>query len=268
MKSLRENATVFLGGGRITGALVAGLRLAGYQQPIVVHDRHPQKLWRLKQRHGTIAEPDLDRAIQRARLLIIAVRPDSIGELLKKIGKIAHPLTAISLVAGVPLIKLREQLGRPVLWARAMPSPVCRSGRGLTAVVFDPKLSRSARQEIKDLFGKVGPVVEVPETQFDAFTVTYSCSHGYHALAALAAAAEKLGLNRKITQIAAAHALADGLIAWREGNTSLDHLLREAATPGGIAAATMASMKDSGYTRVVETGLRAGIAQARKNAKR
>ena len=52
--------------------------------------------------------------------------------------------------------------------------------------------------------------------------MTYSSSHGYHALAALAEAAEKLGLDRKTALTAAAHALADGVLAWRESDLSLD----------------------------------------------
>jgi pyrroline-5-carboxylate reductase len=48
---------------------------------------------------------------------------------------------------------------------------------------------------------------------------------------------------------------------------SLNRLLQEAATPGGIAATVLASMEDAGYERIVERGLRAGMARARKNAK-
>ncbi len=149
-----------------------------------------------------------------------------------------------------------------------MPSPVCRSGRGLTALTFELGLSRSARREVNDLFARVGPVLEIPETKFDAFTVSYSCSHGFHALAALASEAEKLGLDRKTALTAAAHALADGILAWREGNIPLHRLLHEASTPGGIAAKVMSSMSKAGYERAVERGLRAGMARARKNAKR
>jgi pyrroline-5-carboxylate reductase len=47
----------------------------------------------------------------------------------------------------------------------------------------------------------------------------------------------------------------------------LDALLREAATPGGIAAATMAKMDRSGYQRIVQRGLQAGMNRANKNAK-
>jgi pyrroline-5-carboxylate reductase len=264
----RPNATVFLGGGRITGALLAGLQLARYQSPVIVHDRNPQKLRRLKQEYGAITEPDLHRAVARAHLLIIAVRPDSVCRLLRDIGRIGRPLNAVSLAAGIPLANLRKWLPALVSWARAMPSPVCRSGSGLTALAFDRGFSRSARQEVETLFARVGGVFEIPERQFDAFTVAYSCSHGYHALAALSEAAQNLGLDRKTALIAAAHGLADGIVAWRNGKIPLPQLLHEAATPGGISAAAMAAMKAAGYHRTIQRGLEAGVARAQRNAKR
>jgi len=264
------NAIVFLGGGRITSALVTGLRRGGYEGPIVVHDRHSAKLGRLKREHGVIAEASLPRALGSAGLLIIAVRPGSVGALLKQIGKegIRGPITAVSLAAGIPLSQLQTALGQPVRWVRAMPSPVCRSRRGLTALTFGRGLSKRERTKVRSLFARTGDVVEIPEKQFDAFTVTYSCSHGYHALQALIAAAEGIGLNRRIARMAAAHALADGITAWREGDLSLKSLMHEAATPGGIAASVMASLDRAGYGKLVAQGLRTGIHQARRNARR
>jgi pyrroline-5-carboxylate reductase len=258
---------VFLGGGRITGALLAGLRLSGYDESIVVHDRNPHKLSQLRPQHHVQVEPDLQRAVEQAHLLIIAVRPDSVRELLRQIGK-TRLTAAVSLAAGIPLRNLRAWMGHPVRWARAMPSPAARVGRGLTAITFAPDFPAAARREMRDFFSQVGAILEIPESKFDAFTVTYSSSHGYHALSALSGAAEKIGLDRKTAMTAAAHALADGILAWRDSGISLDALLQEAATPGGIAAATMASMDKSGFKRIVQQGLRAGMRQAKKNAKR
>jgi len=259
--------TVFLGGGRITSALLAGLRLADFRAPLVVHDRNPGKLRRLKKRYGVTIATDLQRAVDEAQLIIIAVRPASVTGLLRQIGRVDRPCYAVSLAAGIPLKNLRSQLGPSVRWARAMPSPVCRSGRGLTALTFDRGFPAAAACEVKTLFTRVGSVLEIPESKFDVFTVTYSSSHGYHALATLAGAAGQLGLDRKTALTAAAHALADGIVSWREGNTSLTALLQEAATPGGIAAAVMEEMDQAGYSRVVKRGLGTGLAKARKNAK-
>jgi pyrroline-5-carboxylate reductase len=134
-------------------------------------------------------------------------------------------------------------------------------------VSFDRGVPKSDRVRTRELFAVVGPVIDLPESQMDAITATHSSTHGYHALANLAKAAERAGLNRKVALIAAAHALGDGIVYWRDSGLSLDDLLHEAATPGGIAAATMAAMDKAGYARAVQKGLAAGMAQARRNAK-
>jgi pyrroline-5-carboxylate reductase len=265
MRPKPPTATVFLGGGRITTALVAGLQLAGYQRPILVHDRHSRRLAQLKKHYRVRVDLSLSHAIAQARWLVVAVRPESVGELLRQIDGIERPLPALSLAAGIPLATLHGALPSPVQWARAMPSPACRSLRGLTALAFARGFPISWKGEIKALFAKLGSVLEIPESAFDAFTVTYSCSHGYHALTALASEAEKLGLDSRTALTASAHALADGILAWRDGKSSLDELLHEAVTPGGIAASVMSAMNAAGYQRAIARGLRAGMARARKN---
>ena len=259
-------AIVFLGGGRITAALLAGLHLARDSRPVLVYDRHPDKLRRLRRLYGVAIELDLQRAVAQARLMIIAVRPSSVADLLREIGNLDRPLAAVSLAAGIPLSKLRVRLGLPVRWARAMPSPLCRGRRGLTALAFDRNFPTPARNELTSLFAKVGSTLEIREDKLDIFTVSYSPSHGYHALATLARAAEKLGLSRKTALSAAAHALADAILTWHEGDLSLAAMLHEAATPGGTAAEVMEAMDRAGYQWVVTRGLAAGLKRARKNA--
>ena len=262
-------ATVFLGGGHITGALAAGLRLAGDRREIVVYDRHPERVRALRRESRVEIARDLKSAIERAEILIVAVRPGSVKEMLGEIAACgAHlPRACVSLAAGIPIKNLRAWLPR-VKWARAMPSPVCRIGRGLTPVCFDRGLAKVDRARVRALFERVGPVLDLPESQFDAVTAASSPTHGYHALAHLTKAAQSAGLSSKTALIAAAHALSDGIEYWRQSGASVDELLVEAATPGGIAAATMAAMDKAGYARVVSSGIRAGIAQAQRNAKR
>jgi pyrroline-5-carboxylate reductase len=276
---------VFLGGGRITSAMLAGLRLGKTHHRLVVHDRNPDKLRDLKKRYAVAVEPDLLNAVQQADMLIVAVRPSSVRGLLGMFGRVIGKMNrtllgrpkrgrqrrgqktlAVSLAAGVPLRVLSEEAGPPMRWARAMPSPVCRSGRGLTAVAFPRSLPRADRKRAQDFFSSFGQVVEIPESKFDAFTVTYSCSHGYHALATLARAGQEAGLDRNTALLASAHALADGIIAWRDGKHSLESLLAEAATPGGIAAATATAMDAAGYGCAVRQGVAAGLRRARANA--
>ncbi len=268
-------ATVFLGGGHITGAMAAGLRLAGYAGEIVVYDRHPEKVRALRRESRVEAARDLKSAMLRAEalragMLVIAVRPGSVREMLREVAAcgVTPPRLCVSLAAGIPLRNLRAWMGPPVRWARAMPSPVCRIARGLTPVSFERSVTKSERARVRRFFAHVGPVMDLPERQLDAITAVHSPTHGYHALAALTKAAQAAGLDRATALTAAAHALSDGIFYWRESGQSLEELLREAATPGGIAAATMSAMDASGYARVVEKGIRAGVKRARLNARR
>jgi pyrroline-5-carboxylate reductase len=271
----KMKTTVFLGGGHITGALVAGLRLAEGrrkedERTIVVYDRHPEKLRAMRRESRVEIARDLKSAVERADMLIVAVRPGSVKEMLDEVVACGANVQAlcISLAAGIPFKNLRAWMkSGSVRWVRAMPSPVCRIGRGLTPVCFDGGVAKADRVRVRKLFEQVGPVLELSEEQMDAITATHSPTHGYHALATLAKAAQDAGLDHKTALIAAAHALSDGIVYWKQSGQSLDELLEEAATPGGIAAATMAAMDRSGYRRAVANGIRAGVKQAKKNAK-
>ncbi|MGC2197437.1 MAG: NAD(P)-binding domain-containing protein, partial [Terriglobales bacterium] len=159
-------ATVFLGGGRITAALLAGLRLARSQTPIVVHDRNLHKLRALEREYGVMVQPDLRSALEQASFLILAVRPDSVVEVLEQVRRsfandlrpAKRPRIACSLAAGIPLAQLRAELGPPLRWVRAMPSPGARRGRGLTALTFERGLPDAPRRLVKRFFAQVGSV--------------------------------------------------------------------------------------------------------------
>ena len=261
------NTIVFLGGGRITAALLAGLTAANFRAKFVVHDRHPQKLRKLQKEFGVAVELDLRSAVKRADLLILAVRPQSLRELIRAMCSPERALPVLSLAAGITLERLQAWSPPRLQWARAMPSPVCRTRHGLTALVFERRFPRSAREPVKSLFVAVGEVLLLPESQFDTFTVLYSVSHGQHMLQAMTQAGVKLGLRRSVSERAAAHALCESIRSLRASDASLDDLLREAATPGGTSAAVLASLKDSGYTEMLERALRAGVRRAKELGK-
>jgi pyrroline-5-carboxylate reductase len=270
--SIEQQGIAFLGGGRITAALIGGLRKSGANLRIVVHDRHPDKLARLEREFGVSVERDLHGALRGFQFWIIAVRPRSVPDLLSAIRaelpSVSGSIVAVSVAAGVSLTELRKSLGPPVRWARAMPSPATSTLNGLTALAFDQKFPPFAKKDVRELFSRLGNIVEIEDSQFDVFTATFSVSHGYHAMSALVRAAQNAGLDSKTAELAAAHAIGDAINSWRVHERSLRELLLEAATPGGIAAAVIASLEKDGYTDAIERAVRAGIAQAKTAAKR
>jgi pyrroline-5-carboxylate reductase len=262
--------TLFIGGGSIGAAMIAGLRLGKYAAPIAVHDHRAERMRLLRRAHGATEEPDLGAGVRAAQLIVLAVRPDAAEEMLQELdialrrgGRQEPRKILVSVMAGLPLAWLQKRIRAGVRWARAMPSPLCESGNGLTALAFGSGCVKETREAVHRLFGTFGQVVVLPERHFDAFTVIYSPSHGVHALSALADAGVEAGLSRKTALQAAAHGLSGAEAALRTGSGDLKRMERQAATPGGTAEATMAGMESAGYRRAVARGVQRGIARAR-----
>jgi pyrroline-5-carboxylate reductase len=261
---------LFIGGGSIGAAMIAGLRAGKYSAPIAVHDHRAERMRLLRRAHGATEEPDLGTGVRAAQLIVLAVRPDAAEEMLRQLdvalergGHREPRKILVSVMAGVPLAWLRKRIRAGVTWARAMPSPLCESGNGLTALAFGSGCAKETREAVYRLFATFGQVIVLPERHFDAFTVIYSPSHGVHALSALTDAGVEAGLSRNTAFQAAAHALSGAEAALRTGSGDLKRIQRQAATPGGTAEATMAGMESAGYRKAVAQGVQRGIARAR-----
>ncbi|PYX91288.1 MAG: pyrroline-5-carboxylate reductase, partial [Acidobacteria bacterium] len=66
---------------------------------MVVLDRHPSKLRLLERGYRISAETDLQRALAQAGLLILAVRPESVADLVSEIANVERKFLAVSLAA-------------------------------------------------------------------------------------------------------------------------------------------------------------------------
>ena len=72
-----------------------------------------EKLRALRRESRVEVARDLKSAVERAEMLIVAVRPASVIEMLDEVAGcgVAPPRLCISLAAGIPLRNLRERLG-------------------------------------------------------------------------------------------------------------------------------------------------------------
>src|SRR5215467_158992 len=112
MRRSSMKATVFLGGGRITAALCAGLRLGGDRRRLLVYDRHPEKVRAMRRESRVEIARDLKSAIESAEMVVVAVRPGSVQEMLGEVAAcdVKLPRLWISVAAGIPLENLRRWL--------------------------------------------------------------------------------------------------------------------------------------------------------------
>ena len=94
-----------LGAGKIGEALIAGLLSSEWRAPgdIVATGRRTERLTELHERYGvrtTLSNPD---AAARAALVVIAVKPQDIDQLLTEVAGIVEPeQTVLSIAAAIP----------------------------------------------------------------------------------------------------------------------------------------------------------------------
>src|SRR5512146_2007839 len=104
---------VFLGGGRITSALVSGLRAAKFPHTLVVHDRNRGKGAARRKNFGVEVEADWDHAVRQAALLVLAARPQAGPEIL---GRMRPTKTSagVSGAAAIPTAIRRRLCSAPL----------------------------------------------------------------------------------------------------------------------------------------------------------
>ncbi|MFI5379576.1 MAG: pyrroline-5-carboxylate reductase family protein [Tepidisphaerales bacterium] len=168
------NETVgFVGGGRITGIILDGLRRGGaVPATVVVSDPAAAVLGKLKERHpGITATPDNAVAASQD-VVFLAVHPPLMGEVLPKIaGNLKAGAIAVSLAPKFTIAKLSGLLGGFQRIARVIPNAPSVIGAGFNPVCFAAALSPAERQAVKDIVGAVGECPEVAEEKLEAYAV-------------------------------------------------------------------------------------------------
>ncbi|MBC8122161.1 MAG: pyrroline-5-carboxylate reductase [Gemmatimonadaceae bacterium] len=171
-----------IGGGAMAEALVSGLLTSATCTPsqIMVSDPQPDRCNLLIERYGVRALND-NLAVAGCETLLLAIKPQVLGEVAKQLtGRIQSTLV-ISILAGIPLSALIGHFTGPAV-VRAMPNTPALIGAGITALSRSALVSPEQFIRARTLFEAVGEVVEVSETLMDAVTGLSGSGPGYIAV--------------------------------------------------------------------------------------
>ena len=225
---MKQQRVAVLGLGKIGNILLQGLLEAGLPPGNAVATvRHAERAQTLGAKRAVSVGTDNRAAVRGADVIIIAVKPQNVRELLEEIrGDVTPSQLVISVAASVPTGFIEELLGKPIPVVRAMPNTgICR-GKHATDAHLD-----TARR----LFDTVGRTVVVDEKHMDAVTGLSASGPAfvYIILESLAEAGVKVGLPRDVATILSAQTL---LGAAKVALDTGDHpaLLKDAVTtPAG-----------------------------------
>jgi pyrroline-5-carboxylate reductase len=186
----------FLGGGNMATALIGGLVAKGADaRAIAVIEVSPAARERLAARYPVQIVTGPDAAVQRAEVLVLAVKPQDAKAALATVS--LEKQLVISIAAGITLGSLSRWLGAHRKLVRCMPNTPALIGAGITAMYALPEVSAEDRRKAESILAAVGEVVWVGEERLlDPVTAVSGSGPAYvfWFIEQLAAAGEKLGL--------------------------------------------------------------------------
>jgi pyrroline-5-carboxylate reductase len=246
-----ERRVAFLGGGRMGEALVSGLIRSGGRSAdeIVVTARREERVREIAERHGVAATLSNQEAAQRARTLVLTVKPQDMQALLEEVADVVTPdHLVVSFAAGIRTSFVEKHLNEGVPVVRVMSNVAVLVDEAMSVVAAGAHAEDKHLAVAEELLGYVGRVVRLKETHLDAVTATSGSGPAYFFLLAEAMieACILLGLSRDVaTELIIQTMLGSAKMLRDTGKHPVE--LREMVTsPGGTTIAAIRHLEEAG----------------------
>lgn len=223
-------------------ALVSGILKAGLADSKNIHatDVDPSRLERFNSLYNIRGDSNNLAATQSADIIIFAVKPQVMDEVLEEIKSVATaPRLFITLAAGYPIARVLSHFESQAPVIRAMPNTPAVILEGITALAAGPGVSSDQIQIAIDIFEAVGKTVQIEEGLLDAVTGLSGSgpAYVYVIIEALADGGVRMGIPRQIAQILAAQTLVGTAKMVLELGDHPGALKDRVASPGGTTIA-------------------------------
>lgn len=203
------------------------------------------------------------------RVIVLAVKPQVMGDILPQLSKFGAGETLIlSIAAGFRTQGIADLLGGTTPIIRAMPNTPAAVGKGMSAIVRSSGASPEDNALAEALFGAVGDVVWV-ESEDDLDAVTGLSGSGpayvFYLVEAMAAAGEAAGLDGDVADRLARQTVigAAGLLeASDEDARTLRHNVT--SPKGTTEAALEVLMVEGGLGDLMRRAIRAATRRGRE----
>jgi pyrroline-5-carboxylate reductase len=265
-----------LGAGSMGRAILSGL-LAPHVHAagIRVTNRSEARAAELSGKSGvttyaTETKPDANRlAVDGAQLVIVAVKPAMVRDLLAEIvDSLAPGTVVVSVAAGVTAATMESLLPDTVSVVRAMPNTPAVVGKAVTGISAGSRTDPDDLALVRTLFETVGEVVEVPESQLDALSTISGSGPAYvfFLIEALTQAAVEKGFTpeQAATLVNGTFLGASELLV-SSGETPAE-LRRRVTSPNGTTERAIAVLADADLPALFTRATSAALARARELA--
>jgi pyrroline-5-carboxylate reductase len=246
----------FIGAGNMATGIARGLAAArgepGTPEAMLFADAERERAEKLADEVGGAAVDTNRTLAEEADLVLLAVKPNVLDEVAPDLAEARTPV--VSILAGTTLERLASALPGIEL-VRVMPNLGAQLRQAVLCVAFPDDLPDQRRQQVTELLGLLGDVIEIDEVLIDAATALMGCSPGYLALMAEVlveeGVREGLSEDQATRMVAKSMAATGGLLDLHKPAA----LKRAVASPGGMTEAGLNALEE----RAIRPALRAAV---------
>ena len=250
---------------------MAGLLSSGQHTPgeLVACDRRGERLAEIHERYEIETTASNAAGVDGASLIVIAVKPQDIGELLSEVGpSIKRQQTIVSVAAGVTTRAIEERIAEPAPVVRAMPNAPMTVHEGIAGLAPGTHASEDHLVLAERLLGCVGSTVRVPEQALDAVTAVSGSGPAYFALMAesMIEAGILLGLSREISSQLVVQTMFGTAKLLRDERMHPVELREAVTSPGGTTIAAVRVLEQAGVRAAFLDAITAALDRSKELA--
>ncbi len=261
----------FIGGGNMATALIGGL-YGSQSEPekIQVADPNPDVRQRLREQWPLTCFNHAEDAIADMDAVVLAVKPQILPAVLEQIGAVlSSEQLLISIVAGIPIKQIADQLPSSPAIIRTMPNMPALIGLGITALYGDENCSSAQRDMASKVMCSVGEVVWLEkEDLMDVVTAVSGSGPAYffYLVEAMQEAGRGQGLPADIAEKLALHTANGACAMALQSDIGVHELRRRVTSRGGTTQAALDQLQAGQFSELVDSAIRAATLRGRQLA--
>ncbi|WP_106848611.1 pyrroline-5-carboxylate reductase [Blastococcus sp. Marseille-P5729] len=256
-----ETSTIgFIGGGNMAEALLAGIVEDGAVPAgsVLVVEPDADRAAALADRYG-ISPASIDELAARADIIVVAVKPQVVDEVLEELrGGVTARSLVLSVAAGVPTSRFEAALpGVPVV--RAMPNTPALLGAGMSVISAGAAADATHLEAARAILAPTGKVLALDESQLDAVTAVSGSGPAYffYLAEALIDAAQGIGLDHDVAAELVVQTAFGAASMLRESGKDAAALRAAVTSPGGTTEAGLAVLYERDANTLIADVVRA-----------
>ena len=257
----------FIGGGAMAEAIIRGVLDKGIAPAsnISVGEAIEPRCEVLRQTHGVTATTDNLEAAQSGDLVVLAIKPQNLPEVLGQLrGRLGPQQAALSIIAGAKMSTITQGLDHPSV-IRVMPNTPAQIGEGISMWTCSPKVDRDMREQAGAVLSTMGPHIEVDDEKYMDMATALSASgpaYVFTFIEALIDAGVHLGLPRDIARLLALQTVIGSALLTKQTGKHTAELRDMVTSPGGTTAEALLALEQGGFRATVSNAV---IAAYRKS---